>query len=82
LNAISVFPNPSSDLIALQFNGLNRSQINLALYDLAGKCEAKTTLQPGQTIAFFDTKTLYNGEYLVQISGQEKTITRKILVLH
>lgn len=77
-----VFPNPASDLLAIQFSGLNQEVIVLELFDLAGKLVDKSNLQPGQTIAFFDTQKLYEGEYQLRLSGKDVQDTRKILIVH
>lgn len=77
-----VFPNPASDLLAVQFTGLNQEVISLELFDLTGKLVDKSSLQPGQTIAFFDTQKLYEGEYQLRLSGKDVQDTRKILIVH
>ena len=54
----SVFPNPGADLIAIQVNGLNHSDLQVDLTDMAGKKIRKTVIRAGQTIAYFDVQTL------------------------
>ncbi len=81
LRNITAFPNPASDFIALQFNGLNRVELTLALYDITGKLVEQGRLLPGQTIAYFDIQKLYQGEYLLSISSGTQTDVRKIMIL-
>jgi hypothetical protein len=64
-----VFPNPSTDLIAVQANGLVKSPIAVKLFSSNGTLVKQTTIQPGQTIAYFDVQTLHQGTYLVKISN-------------
>jgi hypothetical protein len=66
---IRVFPNPSSDLVAVQLLGLADQDLHARLFDVNGKLVEAKTIQKGQTIAYFGTETLYPGLYLLQISA-------------
>ncbi|MBK9249039.1 MAG: YHYH protein [Ignavibacteria bacterium] len=66
---ILIYPNPASDLVAIQMNAINYENIDLQLYDAAGQEVARTTLVQGTTIAYFDTRTLYSGEYSVRMQN-------------
>lgn len=79
---ITVFPNPASDLIAIQISGLLRSDCNVELFDFTGKRIQTTRINSGQTIGYFDTQTLHNGTYLIRISSEKFTETRKVTVNH
>lgn len=77
---VTVFPNPSSDLIAVQINDLNRENLDVELYDISGKLVQKTTLYQGTTIAYFDTKTLYAGQYFVRLGKNGSFISKTIVI--
>lgn len=79
---ISVFPNPSGDIVTVQFSGIVRNTASVELLDAAGKVIKRSTLNPGATIAYFDTRTLYSGAYYVRITAQTKTVTRKLAIEH
>lgn len=80
LNVV-VFPNPTSDIIAVQIKDLVKENYEVKLYDLAGKLVDETVLYQGSTIVYFDTKTLYAGIYFVTlINPNGGKITRKISV--
>jgi hypothetical protein len=64
-----VFPNPSTDLIAVQANGLVKSPIAVDLFSSNGTLVKQTMIHPGQTIAYFDVQALHQGTYLVKISN-------------
>ena len=77
-----VYPNPSSDFIAVQAQGLVARAIDLKLFDIHGEMVQETRLEPGSTVAYFDTKTLYSGTYLIAYySGNIKIGAEKVLVL-
>ena len=77
---VNVFPNPASDLIAIQAGNLVKQDIEVSLINTLGSVVAKTTLYQGSTIVYFDTKTLYNGQYFVVMNDGSKSISRKILI--
>lgn len=79
---VNTFPNPVQDVLAVQVNGINRSNISITLMTEDGKKMASTILFQGSTIAHFDTRTLYNGTYLVQVGSGENSVTKKIVVSH
>lgn len=78
---ISVFPNPANDFIAVQLNDITKDNLSVVLYDIAGKEIQKQTIYQGSTIAYFDTRTLYNGEYLVKQTSASQTVTKRISIM-
>ena len=79
---ITVFPNPTSDLIAIQIKDLVKENYEVSLFDMTGKLLDKTTLFQGSTIVYFDTKTLYSGDYFVTlISKSGSKISKKVSIL-
>lgn len=83
LMKITVFPNPASDVVAVQIQGMAHENYDVTLYDITGKFIAKSMLAQGSTMAHFDTRTLYNGQYIVSIgiSGCE-IASQKVTIIH
>lgn len=77
---INIFPNPSSDVIAVQLSTFNPENIDVALYDMNARLMQKTGIPAGSTIAYFDARTLYGGNYIVRITRGGETVTRKIVI--
>ncbi len=77
---ITVFPNPSAELIAVQLGDLVKEDFTVELLDLTGKVVQKTQINKGSTIAYFDTQALYAGTYFVKISNGQGQITRKVVL--
>jgi hypothetical protein len=75
-----VFPNPAKDFIAIQLNQLTKNNLDIELYDLTGKLIQKTVLFQGSTIVNFDTRTLYEGTYLIKIIDNGNVVTKKIMI--
>ena len=78
--SVNVFPNPVSDLIAVQIEGITTHDISLKLLDTNGNEIYQTTINKGQTIGYFDTQVLYAGVYFVQISSGRSFKTKKIII--
>ena len=77
---ITVFPNPASDLIAVQIGGLVENDLTVELMDVAGKLVTRTQINKGSTIAYFDVQTVYAGIYLVKVSSEQFSRTHKIMI--
>ncbi len=79
---LTVFPNPASDLIAIQIKDLVKENYEVALYDISGKLVEKTILYQGSTIVYFDTKTVYSGNYFVTLTDKNgNKISRKVSII-
>ncbi len=78
---IRIFPNPASDLVAVQMNNLANENIKIELFDLEGKLVQNTILYQGSTIAYFDTRTLYSGDYMIKVYAGTEIFSNKITIL-
>lgn len=77
---IDIFPNPAGDFVAIQVNDLNRENISVELYDILGHFLQYNTILQGSTITYLDTRTLYNGEYVVKIIKENEVYSKKIII--
>ncbi len=77
---VSVFPNPANDLLIIQAGNLLTNDLDVQLFDLSGKLVAKSKINKGSTIAFFDVKTVYEGTYVLKISNGDNQITQKVFL--
>lgn len=77
---INVFPNPASDLIAIQIAGMISENLEVELIDITGKVIKKATISPGSTIAYFDIQAVYSGTYIVRISDKTSAFTERIVI--
>ena len=77
---ISIFPNPATDLIAIQVAGLVDEDLEIELVDLSGKVVSTSSISKGSTIAYFDVQTVYHGIYLVKISNGGWSISEKVVI--
>ena len=76
----NVFPNPSNDLLIIQLNGLNKSDVQIELVDLNGRVVSKQTILQGSTIGYIDVSTIYEGNYLIRITSVNQVKTISIVV--
>lgn len=77
---VSLFPNPTSDLIAIQLGSITKENYSIQLFDMTGRLIRTTQIPQGSTLAYFDTQTLYSGEYYVIVSNGHETLTKKIII--
>jgi hypothetical protein len=76
----TVLPNPASDLIAIQYNGLLQENTDVKLYNMEGKLVQNTKINKGQTIAYFNIETLYAGTYIVKIQNSTASESHRVIV--
>jgi hypothetical protein len=79
---LSAYPSPANDFVALQIKGLNTENLKAELFDVTGRRIATNTLFQGTTITTFDTQTLYNGVYLLRVTGSKGAETVRIVISH
>lgn len=77
---IKIFPNPTSDFIAIQIGGLNNQGLCIKLFDIQGKLLRESKINKGQTISYFDIQTVYSGTYIIELSANGFSTSRKIII--
>jgi hypothetical protein len=78
--SINVFPVPTQDFVAVQFNGMNRHGIQIQLFDMKGSLLQTSSIAAGSTISYLDVQTLYNGTYILQMNDGVHTVTKRIVI--
>lgn len=78
----SILPNPATDLLVIQFQGLLDQHTYLGLYDMEGRLVQQTQINQGQTMAYFDVETLYAGNYILKIVNHNRSESHKIIIQH
>ena len=77
---LNIYPNPTSEFIAVQCKGVNVDDIALSLYDMQGKMVAQDILRKGSTLWYLDTRRLYNGQYILEMSSVRGKLREKVLI--
>lgn len=82
-NLVSVFPNPTSDQVNIQFNHrmITNQPIEIRVFDITGKLLLKKRLAINEYSSFLDFSTLKQGSYLLQIGFEENLLFKKIIKL-
>lgn len=78
--SIKVFPNPAAQLIAIQVNGLVENNISIDLIDLNGKLIKSTSINAGQSIAYFDVQDIYDGVYIIKFVSGNTTKSNQVII--
>ena len=78
--SVKIVPNPATDIIAIQFEGLITNNYTIELFDVSGKLIKSTKINAGQSIAYFDVQDIYNGTYFIKISDENNSISKSIVI--
>ncbi|MFM7105425.1 MAG: T9SS type A sorting domain-containing protein, partial [Flavobacteriales bacterium] len=78
---IGVYPNPSSDFIAIQLSGLTKLDLEVGVFDANGRKVRSTLVKQGSTLTYIDTTDLYPGNYFVRINDGEYPLTKSFMVV-
>jgi hypothetical protein len=79
---VKVYPNPTNNSINLNFNLPSDDNLSFAFFDLQGKMLFETPkkhMYKGLNEQSIDLSSYPNGKYLVQLNGQNSTITKTII---
>ena len=81
---LTLFPNPTDGLMSLSFDLPSATNVSFVVTDLAGKqvMASSRGFGSGEQRHNLDLSTLPNGSYLVQVSADGLTATRKVTVSH
>jgi len=81
---ISTYPNPSNDLVFIDFEIQNISKVKIELFDLNGRLIKQLfngDVKPGKNSLRFSTHFLSKGTYFVKISDKRNMLhTEKIMI--
>ncbi|MEY3237709.1 MAG: hypothetical protein RI883_1810 [Bacteroidota bacterium] len=84
-SSLTVYPNPSNDVVTLNFTNNNSSDFSYTINDLLGKTVVSSnteSLDKGIIERKVNTTSLANGNYLLKISLNGIIETRKISIIH
>ena len=81
-NDFTVYPNPASELLMIQIKTKVEENMLVKLYDINGKLVAEKQFLQGSTIVFFETETLYDGMYILEINNGKSTVTKQVAIQH
>ena len=82
---VSVFPNPASRTFSVQYSSGSEGNIDLGVYDVAGRrvlTKTITRTSAGAGAEFFDASALPGGVYFVRMRPPHgDVVTRKLVVV-
>lgn len=79
------YPNPSNNQTIIHLGLLEKTNLQIQIYDLNGQIKQQVLNQEQQEGMYqiqFDTQNLINGVYLIKISNGKQTITKKMIIQH
>ena len=80
--SIKISPNPTTNFINIQIDGLFSQDLDFKLFDLQGKLILESKINQGQTTSHIELQTLSSGIYVVQISNSFFVEKQRILITY
>jgi len=79
---LNIYPNPTKSSLTLQYNLIENSSINVAIYDVIGRKvqENKWVQHKGMHQNMVNTQNLKNGIYLLRLSTGNKTAVKRFVI--
>ena len=78
---ISIMPNPASEVLAVQISNGQQQDVKVELIDLQGRIVVVQSIFAGSTMAHFDVRKLYGGDYLVRIFTPQGSFVERVVIL-
>lgn len=78
---MNIMVDHQKELIAIQWKGLNREDRTVILTDSTGKIYDQKQMFAGSTIVYFETQTLYEGNYILKVSDQPDWIYINVKII-
>ncbi len=84
LNTLKIYPNPSSDLVNIEFANALEANADIQLYDLTGACVLKQSFTADLTNnkLSLSCKDLNSGMYILSINSGGQVVRYKINIAH
>jgi len=81
IDNISLFPNPASSILTINFAAKDNTYVKLEMYNMIGQCVSTETLKKfsGATITK-NTSSYTNGVYLLKLTLNEKEFNRRVVI--
>lgn len=81
LNEVSIYPNPATDQLFINFNGITEGHARVRMFDIAGRIITDEYLASEENEVFeINTSGIATGLYLLKIETEVKTFSSKIVI--
>jgi hypothetical protein len=78
--AVNIYPNPANEYLFVQIGSIVEADASIALYDINGRLLQKSTIVQGSTIGHLDTRTYYEGHYILKVTSGKDTKTFNVVI--
>jgi hypothetical protein len=77
---ISIYPQPTEDVITIGFNHFYEPTVSVSIHDLTGKTLREIQLNVNHGKAIFDLSQFVNGVYFIEISSNNNMAVKKLVI--
>jgi hypothetical protein len=78
---LNIYPNPANDFVTIS-TGTDKGDVTLSVYDFTGKRIDSKQLKNNAGAVQYNTAQLAEGVYILSVTIADKTVTKKLTVLH
>ena len=79
-NGINIYPNPVTDQLTIAFKTTNLSEMEIRIYDPAGRLTLASIISQPDTQYTVDLRSLASGLYFLKVKTSGEQLVRKIIV--
>lgn len=82
-NTLTIYPNPASGSVTMNYFSVNDEQVLLRVFDITGKntFTQLKSISEGENYINLDISAFSKGIYFVEVSGNENRLTQKLVVI-
>ncbi|MEN8203452.1 MAG: T9SS type A sorting domain-containing protein [Bacteroidota bacterium] len=78
---ITIFPNPTSNVVSVRFDTPPRNFTSIAVYNINGQVVLSDQIEPGNQIYRVDVSELVGSVFILKVETDKESFTRKIIKL-
>jgi hypothetical protein len=82
---LRVYPNPTVEQFAIEFEMLERANINVSIFDMEGrlvKLLLEDNMKPGLKTLRFNRNALSSGTYTISVTSNNQTLAHENLIIN
>lgn len=82
---LRVYPNPTVEQFAIEFEMLERADINVSIFDMEGrlvKLLLEDNMKPGLKTLRFNRNALSSGTYTISVTSNNQTLAHENLIIN
>ena len=77
---MSIYPNPSNDILNITFNQLENKEQKIEILNSLGEIISEINISPNTSVTKLNINDLSSGIYIIKLTSNNKSYTEKFIV--